>query len=220
MKEDIIAFSGWGQMHDALESVAPNAKHIPYYGHESIESVFEALQGSTASCVVGWSLGGQIAIRAIEQGCLKADRLVLISTPYQFVTHHTLRAGISREEFLTFQKLFEKDPEKTLQQFGLRIAKNDSKAKEIAQQLLGQFPASAHWKYWLDELGNFSCRRVDFSDFPPTTIIHGNRDAVVDVSQIGLFVPFLPGCNIEIIDNCAHAPHLHDPEIVKKHIEG
>lgn len=216
----ILTFSGWGQMPDALEAVAPGAEHVPYYGHSSIESLFESLQGTYVNCVVGWSLGAQIAIRAIEQGCLKADKLVLISPPYQFVSHHSLRAGMPREEFYAFEQAFAGNSEKVLRQFGLRVAKNDSEAKNIAGKLLDNFPSSPYWSYWLEELGKFSCRYVDFTNFPETTIIHGNRDAVVDVSQIGLFVPFLPGCHIEIIDNCSHAPHLHDMEKISKLIQG
>jgi pimeloyl-ACP methyl ester carboxylesterase len=218
MTNKIITFSGWGQPHDALECLAPAAQHIPYYKASSIEKVYEGLGGTRASCVIAWSLGAQIAIRAIEEGALLTDHLVLLAPPYQFVTHYALRAGMKREEFLTFQQEFDKDSDKVLRQFGLRIAKNDRDMKAIGQQLVGKFPASEHWGYWLEELGRFSCRSVDFSAFPRTTIIQGNRDAVVDVSQLGLFVPFLEDCRIEIIDNCAHAPHLHDLQRVKQYI--
>ena len=82
-----LTLSGWGQPFDTLSHLAPGA-HAVDYAHAANAS--EALrmiasQGGDAELVIGWSLGGQLAARAVAEGLLSPRLLVLIAAPFQFV---------------------------------------------------------------------------------------------------------------------------------------
>lgn len=213
----IISFSGWGQEYDALENIAHGAMHVDYKSFENIESLFKSMENTECDLLIGWSLGGQVALRALSSGTIRAKALVLLATPFQFVAGGGLKCGIDMDNFNNFVSGFKKDPVATLKQFALLVGKNDENAKDIIRKLKERdYENVEKWAYWLDELGNFSCSRIDFSRIPKTLAIHGRDDSVVDVSQTGLFRPFIADYKLEVMDNCGHAPHLHNEPKVKR----
>lgn len=212
----IITLSGWGQKHDSLAAIAPDAQHIDYskYGH--IEELFDDIKGSKCDVLIGWSLGGQIAIRAIEAGVIEAEHLILIATPFQFISDKTIKCGMEQDSFYDFETDFVLDPKRTLKKFSLLVAKNDKKAKEISRWLTPDNDNNLErWDYWLDELGQFSCAGINFSNFPKTTIIHGTGDSVVDHTQSAFFDVLIKNCETKVLNDCGHAPHLHNIDEIK-----
>lgn len=216
---DIVTFSGWGQAYDALDNIAPGARHIDYAGFQDISELYAHLDGTTCDVAIGWSLGGQLALRAIDEGALSAKLLVLIATPFQFVESPEVKCGMPENIYEGIRQDFENDPEKMLRGLSALIARNDSREKDILRQLKPSTQPSFNWLYWLDELENFSGNTLNFDNEPRTMMIHGREDTVVDVTQSSLFIPFFPGHHTEIIDRCGHAPHLHDEGRVKQLIQ-
>ncbi|MEQ1790566.1 MAG: alpha/beta hydrolase, partial [Rickettsiales bacterium] len=76
-----------------------------------------------------------------------------------------------------------------------------------------------NWLHWLDMLDDFSCEQLDFSGFPPSLLVHGVQDAVVDYLQSHQFARFIPQTKHIIVENAGHAPHWHDTQAVRRHIE-
>lgn len=220
--KNIITFSGWGQDYDALENIAPGANHINYSEFDNIESLFAALRDTPCDMLIGWSLGGQLALRAIDADILKPKRLVLISTPFQFISGHGLYCGINMDSFIEFENDFTHDPVKTLKQFATLIAKGDKDAKNIARILRNtDNEDAAKWLYWLDQLRSFSCKRMNYDKVPPTLAIIGSNDRIIQSSQIDLFRPLIrSGYKAAILEKCGHAPHLHDEDKVRELIAG
>ncbi len=215
--KNIITFSGWGQNFDALENIAPGAKHIDYRDFQNVDEVFSTIKNNPCDILIGWSLGGQLALRAIEAGILSPKLLILLATPFQFVMGKGLKCGVDIDTFSVFENNFIKDQAKVMAQFALLVAKNDNKSKEIIKILNANNKDNLkNWLFWLEELGSFSCQKVDFSKMPKTIAIHGRDDAVVDATQTSLFRPLIKNYHVERIDDCGHAPHLHDPELIKK----
>lgn len=213
----VIAFSGWGQKHDSLDAVIDNAQHVDYSAFSNIEALYDHLQETyeNVDTVVGWSLGGQIAIRCIAERVLEPKKLILISTPFQFISNPHIRCGKTKHEFANIVSQFEENPAGMLQGFFNYVALNDSRLKEVVKKLQYTPENPEKWKYWLEELGRFSCQQINFNTFPKTLIIHGQQDAVIDVSQSSLLVPLLQDYQLELINDCAHAPHLHNSEYVR-----
>lgn len=220
--KNIVTFSGWGQDYDALENIAPDATHINYKDFDSVEALFESLDGVDCDIAIGWSLGGQLALRAINSDVIKPESLVLIATPFQFISGPSLKYGIDIDSFNEFMNNFSNNPEKTLLQFSLLIAQGDKDAKQIAKRLRNSNKEDAiKWLYWLEQLRNFNCQTMDYNKIPPTLAIVGSSDNVVDASQADLFRPLIrSGYKTEILDNCGHAPHLHDEQKVRQLILG
>lgn len=214
---NIVTLSGWGQGHDSLKTIAPSAIHFDYSGFNSVEDAFAELGKIECDVIIGWSLGGQLALRAVEQVILKPQKIILIAAPFQFVKSSDIEFATSGVVFDTFLASFKNFPEKTLRGFASLIAKGDINDREIICKLSQmQTEEPLRWLYWLEELGNFSCSVIDFASIPETTIIHGKNDIVTDYRQTDFFKKHITNCNLHILDNCGHAPHLHDSHKVKE----
>jgi pimeloyl-[acyl-carrier protein] methyl ester esterase len=215
--ENIVTFSGWGQSYDALANIAPTANHINYRDFADVESLFASLRDLKCDVLIGWSLGGQLALRAIDAGIFAPKLLVLLATPFQFLSGKGLRCGMDADTFNAFENEFKRDATKTLAQFSLLIAKNDSTAKQIIIQLKSnKIDGTDKWLHWLNELHDFSCSRLNFSKMPKTLSIHGRDDTIVDATQAGIFHPLIKNYQSVILEQCGHAPHLHDSVKVRQ----
>lgn len=213
----IMTLSGWGQPHDALSAIAPEATHIDYSNQQTVESALALVADHAQShdMVIGWSLGGQLAVRAIAQGLMHPKRLILIATPFQFVKTEKLPIGLPRDVHDQFRKNFIADSVRTLQRAWELIAKDDMHHRKI-RAFMGlqdqERLLRMDWLRWLDMLDGFSCSDLDFKHFPPTLLIHGNSDAVVWAEQAQYFVQAIPEAVLALWKDCGHAPHWHDTE--------
>lgn len=219
----IISLSGWGQPHDALREAAPQAEHIDYAAAGSLDSALDMLSAhAQARTVIGWSMGGQLAVHAVARGILRPETLVLIATPYQFAGNQAGTLGMEPLTLERFRSSYLRDPERTLDKAYALIAHKDTRAGYVqpyldaARQRVQPHP----WLYWLDALSAQSCMGADFQKFPHTLLIHGDHDVVVDVKQSSTFQEALPDAKLHVFHGSSHAPHWHDPEGVRDIISG
>jgi len=220
MTKKIICLSGWGQKFDSLESIFDPiffgqnlVKSIDYSKMNSLEEFFEeAAKVENPDILVGWSLGGQLALRAIEKEILKPKLLVLLAPPFQMVKDSKIRSGMAKKTFDEFYNNFANAPTQTLQQFAILTAMNDRHATEIAKNLDINDKNFAQLKFWLKELERFSCFDLDFTKCLRTLYFHGAGDMIVHLSQSEYFAQRIQNFRLEIFKNCGHAPHLSDME--------
>lgn len=208
-----LALSGWGQPHDALDSIAPDATHFDYAKYGSAEAAIEALAGHDGhERVIGWSLGGQLAVRAVAMGKLRPKQLVLIATPFHFMRGEP-------ETYRKFRDNYATVPERTLSKAWELIAHGDARGEHIRAALSRYEPREVlakGWLAWLDTLAGYSCDALSFDGFPPTLLVHGDNDVVVRQEQSRRFVEKLPHARLEYFSGCGHAPHWHDAEKLKR----
>lgn len=208
----VLALSGWGQPHDALEAVAPGARHVDYAGG-TLEQAMDTLAGyADARTVIGWSMGGMLAVRAVAAGVLRPERLVLIATPYQFARTPARALGMPQDVLAQYRENFVRSPERTLQKSYALIAHGDARAERVQPQLqAARARLPGHdWLYWLDVLAAGSAQGLDLQGFPPTVLVHGDRDAVIRLEQSEAFARALPQAALHVFEGCGHAPHWHD----------
>lgn len=215
--------SGWGQPHDALKSIAPNALHIDYARHSSVQAALLdiAAQTKDMDALIGWSLGGQLAVRAIVSGMIKPRFLVLIASAYQFVANGSTELGMERFTYEKFRDNYERDPKRTLNKAWELIAFDDIHASRVREQLSAQdkeVVLAKPWHQWLVALEDFSFEGADFSKLPPTLIIHGDNDVVVEIAQSERFVQDIEQAQLLSFTGCGHAPHWHNSHAVKQAI--
>ncbi len=204
----IIALSGWGQPPDALREVAPNAQFVDYARAGTVERALDTLAGYAPRCVIGWSLGGQMAARAIVKGIWKPELLVLIAAPFK-LTHNLTLAK--------FRDNFRRDPERALKKGYALIAHEDTNAAHIQKYLEDakkRLPAH-DWLYWLEALATHGFEPGEMKHFPRTILLHGDRDAVVGLEQSQAFAKALPQAELHVFEGCGHAPHWHDEARVR-----
>lgn len=220
----ILALSGWGQPHDTLSDVVSNATHFDYADYKTIDEALAAIakEAKSHDAVIGWSLGGQLAVRAIASGLMNPKKLVLIGAPFQFVHSGDAKIGMPRDKFQKFRDNYERNAARTLAKAWELIVLNDKNPDYVRAQFEKYNQSSMlekNWLHWLDMLDGFTCKNLDFSQFPPSLLLHGAQDAVVEHSQAHEFVKLIPQAKHIIFEDAGHAPHWHDTQAVKNHIE-
>lgn len=219
----IITLSGWGQPHDSLKLVLPRAHHFDYSPLESPQHIFDELRehAHDADLVVGWSLGGQLLVRAAAQGMIKPRRMALIAAPYQFVENTVPGFGMKRDLFEQFRSNLQNNSPRTLKKAWALVATGDTQEAQVAQLLLelGASMPSRDWLKWLDALSHFSCESLDLSLLPPTLLVHGAQDVVVLPNQSQRFAQRIPSSRLELWEDAGHAPHLHNSNRLRQLLE-
>jgi pimeloyl-[acyl-carrier protein] methyl ester esterase len=219
LPKEIFCLTGWGQKFDSLEPIFSESFFDPFFvssfdfsTFDNVENFFAEIksQNPNPEILIGWSLGGQLAIRLIEKKILVPKLLILIAPPFQMVKDERIQAGMSKATYTEFHKNFSQAPDKTLKQFSILTAMNDSNASDIARTLDINDKNFEQLKFWLEELSRFSCFDVDFSNMPRTLFFHGAGDMIVHASQAEYFKARIKDCRLEIFKNCGHAPHLSD----------
>lgn len=221
MSKEILCLSGWGQKFDSLEFIFKESNFDPFFvssidhsAFDDVEKFFSFVKSKNLNpeILVGWSLGGQLAIRLIQQKILNPKLLVLIAPPFQMVKDNKITAAMAQNTFAEFRGNFVAAPDKTLKQFSILAAMNDKNASEIARNLNINDENFNNLVYWLDELKRFSCFDVNFSNMPRTIFFQGAGDMIVHASQANYFKDRMDNFRLEILKNCGHAPHLNDVE--------
>ena len=210
-----LTLSGWATPADALaKAIAPEAATFDYSDYASASASFKGLKKfADAEHVIGWSMGGQLALRAIAAGVLRPKRLTLIGVPYQFVQSAAVTAAMDPFTFATFRENYIAQPERTASRFHALVAKGDRLFKDVASKIHLHHAAAQtdRWLPWFDDLGATTLAGVDFSAIRCATIIHGTADTIVPVAQATLLANALPNARLQQWEGVAHAPHLHDP---------
>lgn len=221
----VLALSGWSQAVDGLRSVLPKGAMVFDYGaYSTIQECFRALQYllEAPDTVVGWSLGGQVAVRAIAAGVLSPEKLVLIASPFQCAASEDFPDATPVEILAKSRAYFIEYPPTMLREFMGFVSLGHHNQREVYMQLLSNvaLQENHHWLYWFDELVRFSCREVDFSGFPLTELIWGEGDRVIPSAQAHHFLEALPGSRLHLLPECGHAPQWHDANFIRRVITG
>ncbi len=214
-----VALSGWGQSHDALASIATDAQHFSYAQYANAQDAMRELARAAhdADTLIGWSLGAQLIVRTVAAKMISPKKLVLIAPPFQFVASEALPLGMKPDLHAKFYENYKTNPQRTLTKAWELIVKDDSNEEQVRrllekqdkQQVLAQ-----NWQHWLDELEDFSCIELDFSDFPETLLLHGDKDVVIGIEQSRHFAHVIAGAKLIEFPGCGHAPHWHNTSTV------
>ncbi len=170
------------------------------------------------STVCGWSLGGQLALQWAAMAPQQVERLVLIATTPCFVERVDWPHGMRRSVFGAFERDFECDRMKTLLRFADLQAHGDARSKAVRMLLRyavrEQPPDPAALAAGLCMLRDMDLRATLDAVSPSALVMHGRCDAVVSVEAAHRLGAGLPRSRTCVIDHCAHALFLSQPEQV------
>ena len=219
--KSILCLSGWGQNYKSLEASFSenilekfNISSLNYSLSEGFLKFKDSYKfPPNPEVIIGWSLGGQIALRLIQQKIFTPKLLVLIAPPFQMVKDARIQAGMSIKTYNEFFDNLSKAPDATLKKFSILSIMNDKNKSQIIKNL--EISDENHQKLiiWLQELKDFSCFDFDFTNMPPTLFYIGAGDMVVHNSQSKYFAERINDFELHIFENCGHAPHLSDKEL-------
>ena len=227
-KGNIVLIHGLGGFAERWSTVIPIlskkyrviAPDLPGYGYSDkpsvdytpeffVKFIFDFLDklGIRETNLIGTSLGGQIVAEcAITQSKL-IEKIALVSpagimknsTPtldaYSmaalYPSHDTVKTAY---EMMTGSKNVTAE---SIEGFIKRMTQPNAKMAFMSTLLaLKNSPAIT------DRLSNITS---------PTLVIWGKKDTMIPVKYANDFVASIKNCQLEIMDNCGHTPHIEDP---------
>lgn len=136
-----------------------------------------------AEVLVGWSLGGLLAIAWAARA--PVCRLVLIGASPRFMQGADWPCGMTGERFDAFADGLEQDPRRTRSRFAALAALGDSDARGVRGAMAALMddvpPAVPALKQGLDWLREQDLRDTLRSLARPVCCLHGKQDHVIDI---------------------------------------
>jgi pimeloyl-[acyl-carrier protein] methyl ester esterase len=193
----------------------------PYNLHAIAEKIAEMLPANAD--ILGWSWGGQLAMRIALDYPDAVRRLVLVGATPCFVNkaqtnaQQAWQAGIAPEVFSQFAKKVDEEYQKTMTQFLTLQCMGDIRARITVRMLRKKFeerpaPSTQTLQKALNILLETDLRaEVEFLR-KPTLLIHGDRDTLAPVQAAHWMMQNLPIGFLRVIAGASHAPFLSHQE--------
>ncbi|MGB4812064.1 MAG: pimeloyl-ACP methyl ester esterase BioH [Methylophilaceae bacterium] len=191
----------------------------PYHLYALAEQV--AITLPAHADILGWSLGGQVAMRLALDRPDMVCRLVLVGTTPCFVTKPDWEIGVQPRVFNDFAKAVNDDYQKTmLQNITLQCmnAKDARKTIKILREKFLARPAANTQAimHGLQLLLDTDLREEVQNLRKPTLLIHGDRDNLAPLQAAHWMMQNLPAGFLRVMSGAAHAPFLsHQAQFVE-----
>ncbi len=227
---DLVFLHGWGSgagiWDELARRLAPrfrvHALPLPGYGAgsacavRSLQAMVDAVaRAAPRRCgVIGWSLGGEVALAWARRVPHQVRRLALIATTPCFTRRPGWPCATAPEVLHEFGQSFAADRAGTLARFSAVQAKGDARARRVAgvlQHFSERSAPSDVLKAGLAVLSDADLRR----DLPrvrqPALVLHGARDRIVPPAAGRRLAAALPDARFALMRTAAHAPFLSQP---------
>jgi pimeloyl-[acyl-carrier protein] methyl ester esterase len=228
----LVLLHGWGmnlRVFDRLRAVLASEHRVlvidlpghgrsPWPARAASEQWLASLAAELprGATLIGWSLGGQLALQLASQPALAVRRLVLIASSARFVQAPDWPHGLSAATLLAFAAQLERDPERTLSDFlelQVRGSADADAVRATLQQTLQQHgaPAPAALRVGLALLEHNDLRELARGTDIPTLLIAGQYDRVTPPQAAASLAQLLPQAQLLQIPRAGHAPFLSHP---------
>lgn len=187
----------------------------PFHLHAVAEKIAEMLPAHAD--IIGWSLGGQVAMRlAIDQPDL-VRRLILVGTTPCYVNKADWDIGIEPAVFSSFADNVNTDYHKTMTQFLTLQCMGAKDARATVKLLRKKFaerpvPTAQTLQKALNILLETDLRAELERLRKPALLIHGDRDTLAPVQAAHWMMQNLPIAYLRVIAGASHAPFLSHQE--------
>ncbi len=166
--------------------------------------------------LIGWSLGGQLAMalgqRLRSKNIIRG--LVLVSSTPSFRQHADWSFGCADEVWRGFSDATAQQDSKLMQRFFQMMLHGDILSRSernliIKEAVNSHSPASfTGLTIGLGLLSELDLRENIQSLKVPTLILHGQQDIIVPLQAGQYLAGSIPGSELIIFDDCGHAPFL------------
>ncbi len=198
----------------------------PYKIDNLIKKIHELIPKKVA--IIGWSLGGQIAMKYYLKYPKSVDHLVCISSTPCFINKPGWDFGVSINFFSKFKKDLLNDWQKTLRKFFLLQIKNEDKDENILENLENSFmgeqpPKKEGLEKSLEILEEVDMRKDLKNINIPTLIISGKKDVISNYKASIWMKLKIKESKIFIFDSAGHIPFVNYKkkcfELIKEFLE-
>jgi len=227
---DVLLLHGWGfsagVWEDLARRLAPRFRvhtpDLPGYGAMPACAPYtlEAIAGAVARAaprrchVVGWSLGGEVALAWARRAPHQVRRLALIATTPCFTSKPGWPCATAPAVLREFGRSLAADRAGTLARFVAAQAKGDARARQFASVLKESSERNTPDSVLaagLAVLSSADLRRELSRVKQPALVMHGARDRIVPAAAGRRLAAALPDARFALLRACAHAPFLSQP---------
>ena len=191
----------------------------PFHLHILAEQVAELIPGQAD--VLGWSMGGLVAMRIALSQADRIRRLVLVGGTPCFVDKPDWKNGINAGTFDEFSQKVNENYQATMLQFLTLQCMGASDARSTVRQLRDALeqkpmPSGATLQRYLQILLESDLRDEITNIRKPTLLIHGDRDTLAPLSAAHWMSQHLPVGYLRVIAGASHAPFLsHQTQFIE-----
>ena len=171
--------------------------------------------------VVGWSLGGEVALAWARRAPHQVGRLALIGTTPCFASRPGWPCATAPAVLREFGRLLAADRAGTVARFIAVQARGDARARRLAHVLLQLSETSATDSVLaagLTVLLDADLRSDLRTVRQPALVLHGARDCIVPPAAGRRLAAALPNARFSLLRACAHAPFLSQPARVAREL--
>jgi pimeloyl-[acyl-carrier protein] methyl ester esterase len=234
----LVLLHGWAMssavFNEALQELSDEyrvlAPDLPGHGGSTaaddygLEALAGDLQGWLAGLdlgdirLLGWSLGGQIALHLAAGAGQRLSRLLLVATTPRFVADSEWSHGQSDGQVRIMARGLRRRFAATLDDFFAQQFGADELTDERLQQLQQQVspavrPTQAEAALAALETLRCSDLRDQLPTLEvPTLVMHGERDAIIPVAAGRYLAGQLSQARLQLLPGLGHAPFLSRPQ--------
>lgn len=232
---DLVLLHGWGMNLAVWSSISARlATHyrvtvleLPGHGASDYDPQSAALDDWTLACLqaapaqadwIGWSLGGQLAVRAALLAPERVGRLLLVASSPRFVRADDWQQAVPEATLRQFAETLRNNPRQTLSRFLSLQVQGDDQARQtlrLLRQESEQRPApdARALRHGLELLLQVDLRSQLAALNCRSLWLLGERDTLVPAAVASELQYLLGGLGaVRLLPGSAHAPFLSHPE--------
>ena len=154
--------------------------------------------------VVGWSMGGQVALELCKLAADKIDSLILLSSTPAF-TSENFEFGYNLAVFNKFQKGIKKDHEKAMRGFYKLLFSKHEDPSPYLDLLEGQMPSKRTLLSCMKAMRDEDQREVLPEISCPVLILSGSDDKICSPQASNFMAGAIRGSKLKVFKDAGHA---------------
>lgn len=167
--------------------------------------------------VLGWSLGGTLALGLAARVPQRVAKLVLVAATPRFTAQRDWPQALDPNVLAGFRSSLARDPRSTVQRFLALVTRGSAVASAELRYLRDQLrrsglPDAGALTVGLDVLRDVDLRARLGSLQQPTLLVFAENDALVPAGAGPLIQQQLPQARLVTLESAGHAPFLSQPQ--------
>ncbi len=229
----LVLLHGWGMNSAVWENVLESLEQfftviridLPGHGVNAgylpgedltqwLDALAEAVPENTG--LLGWSLGGMLALALAHRYPQKVRRLLMLCSSPKFVQSDDWVYATGRAVFDDFEMRLQTDALQALKHFLALQAAGSGGPGAIVRQLRhalesGGQPSLAGMEQGLGFLKTLDLRSALDGFCGPLMMVLGEHDPLVPAGIAGLLLERKPALPVKLISGCGHVPFISEP---------